>query len=271
MPDAIADRQHVVDRYNVTVSGPVDGRPLVLAHGFGCDQNMWRRIVPSLETTHHVVVFDHVGSGPNAAAYDPDRYGSLDAYAEDLVELCEGLDLRDVVVVGHSVSAMVGVLAAKAAPDRITALVLVSPSPRYIDDDGYVGGFTAEDIDDLLRSLEANYLGWSSQMAPMIMGAANGAELGDELTRSFCATDPTIARQFAEVTFTSDNRADLAEVRVPTLVLQCTDDAIAPVAVGEYVSRMIPDARLALLDATGHCPHLSAPEATVAAIRAFLD
>lgn len=255
----------------MTVSGPADGRPVVLAHGFGCDQHMWRRIVPSLEDAYRVIVFDHVGSGPNSGDYDPDRYRTLDAYAEDLVELCEGLDLRDVVVVGHSVSSMIGILAANAAPDRITKLVLVSPSPRYIDDDGYTGGFSAEDIDDLLRSLEANYLGWSSQMAPLIMGPANGAELGDELTRSFCATDPAIASQFAEVTFTSDNRADLAEVRVPTLVLQCTDDAIAPVAVGEYVYQTIPDALLVLLDATGHCPHISAPEATVAAIRAFLD
>ncbi len=243
---------------------------MLFAHGFGCDQTMWLRVAPAFEDRFRVLLFDHAGSRANPAEHDPERHGTLAGYAADVVDIVEGLDLRDVVFVGHSVSSMIGVLAARQVPDRIARLVLVGPSPRYIDDDGYVGGFAPDDIDELLESMDSNYLGWSAQMAPVIVGRPDRPELGEELTNSFCRTDPRIAREFAEVTFRSDNRADLAEVRVPTLVLQCTDDAIAPVAVGEYVSGTIPDAELVLLDATGHCPHLSAPEATVTAIRAFL-
>jgi sigma-B regulation protein RsbQ len=174
------------------------------------------------------------------------------------------------VFVGHSVSAMVGVLAAVQRPERFARLVLVSPSPRYLDDDGYVGGFRAADIDELLESLESNYLGWSSAMAPVIMGNPDRPELGAELTESFCRTDPEIARRFARVTFLSDNRADLARVGTPALVLQCSSDAIAPMAVGEFVDRQLPDSSLVVLQATGHCPNLSAPAETVAAMKAFL-
>ena len=171
---------------------------------------------------------------------------------------------------GHSVSAMIGVLAAIAEPERFARLILVGPSPNYIDEDGYVGGFSHEDIDGLLESLESNYLGWSSAMAPVIMGNDDRPELAQELTNSFCRTDPEIAASFARVTFLSDNRADLARVTTPSLVLQCREDAIAPVAVGEYVDRELADSRLVLLDATGHCPNLSAPEQTIAAMKAFL-
>ena len=261
----------VVARNNVVLSGLPTGRPIVFAHGFGCDQAMWRFVAPAFEADHRVVLFDHVGAGgSDLAAYDFERYASLDAYAEDVVEILRALALEDVVFVGHSVSAMIGVLAAQRAPERVGALVMVSPSPRYVDDDGYVGGFAADDVDELLESLESNYLGWSSAMAPVIMGNTDRPELGAELTNSFCRTDPQIARQFADVTFRSDNRADLADVRAPTLVLQCAQDAIAPREVGAYVHAAIPDSRLVLLDATGHCPNLSAPQETIAAIRDFL-
>ena len=261
----------VTARHNVRVSGRENGQPMVFAHGFGCDQNMWRHVAPRFEDDFKVVLFDHVGAGDSdLSAYDPVRYASLGAYAEDVLELCASLELRDVIFVGHSVSAMIGVLAATAEPDRFAKLVLVGPSPRYIDDDGYVGGFGATDIEELLQSLESNYLGWSSTMAPVIMGNPDRPELGSELTESFCRTDPAIARQFARVTFLSDNRADLRGVEVPTLVLQCTNDAIAPVAVGEYVADQLPNAHLVLLDATGHCPNLSAPDETTDAIAAFV-
>jgi sigma-B regulation protein RsbQ len=244
---------------------------MVFAHGFGCDQNMWRFVVPAFEDEYRVVLFDHVGAGGSElAAYDEQKYSSLDGYAGDVLELCAELELEDVVFVGHSVSGMIGVLAANAEPERFAKLILVSPSPRYLDDEGYVGGFGAADIDELLESLESNYLGWSSAMAPVIMGNPDRPELGAELTESFCRTDPQIARQFARVTFLSDNRADLGEVRVPTLVLQCSSDAIAPMAVGEYVDRALGDSALVVLRATGHCPNLSAPEETVAAIKTFL-
>ncbi|HVL07319.1 MAG TPA: alpha/beta hydrolase [Acidimicrobiales bacterium] len=261
----------VLVRNNVRVSGNPDGRPMMFAHGFGCDQNMWRFVAPAFEDRYRTVLFDYVGAGASdLAAYDPDRYASLQGYAADVVEICEALDLHDVVFVGHSVSAMVGVLAAGAAPDRFGALVLIGPSPRYIDEGDYVGGFTEEDIDDLLASLDSNYLGWSSAMAPVIMGNADRPELGAELTASFCRTDPEIQKRFAQVTFLSDNRADLARATVPALVLQCSDDVIAPDVVGEYVHRHLHGSQLVKLQASGHCPNLSAPEETVAAISSFL-
>ncbi len=261
----------VLARNNVTVAGLPDGPPMLFAHGFGCDQNMWRFVTPAFEATHHIVLFDHVGAGgSDLTAFDPDRYGDLRGYADDVLDICHALDLTDVVFVGHSVSAMIGVLAANREPERFSRLVLVGPSPRYINDGEYVGGFTAEDIDGLLDSLDSNYLGWSSAMAPVIMGNADRPQLGDELTNSFCRTDPEIARHFARVTFTSDNRADLADVRVPALVLQCSDDVIAPTSVGDYVADRIGGSTLVRLEASGHCPNLSAPEETVAAIETFL-
>ena len=261
----------VLERNNVQVSGKPDGRPMVFAHGFGCDQNMWRFVAPAFADDHRIVLFDHVGAGgSDLSAYDPDKYASLGGYADDVLEICDELGLDDVVFVGHSVSAMIGVLAAVRRPEVFGALVLVGPSPRYINDEGYVGGFEEPDILELLQALDSNYLGWSSQMAPMIMGNADREELGAELTASFCRTDPEIARHFARVTFTSDNRADLPAVRTPTLVLQCSEDVIAPDSVGEYVHGQIAGSRLVHLRATGHCPNLSAPDETIAAIRAFL-
>ncbi|MFF7858864.1 alpha/beta fold hydrolase [Streptomyces sp. NPDC007904] len=259
-------------RNNVTVVGPQDAPVLVLAHGFGCDQNMWRLVVPALAERYRVVLFDYVGSGgSDLSSWTQERYSSLDGYAQDVTEVCEALDLTQAVFVGHSVSAMVGVLAAQAAPERIGSLVMVAPSPCYIDDDGYRGGFTSDDIEELLASLEANYLGWSSAMAPVIMGNPDRPELGQELTNSFCATDPDIARVFARTTFLTDSRDDLKGVTVPTLVLECSQDVIAPREVGAYVHAAIPSSRLVTLDATGHCPQLSAPEATARAILDFLD
>ena len=261
----------VVERNNVKATGR-GGAPMLFAHGFGCDQNMWRFVAPAFEHSHRVVLFDHVGAGQSdTAAYDAKKYGSLDGYATDVLEICRALELSDVIFVGHSVSAMIGVLAAKREPARFKALVLVGPSPRYINDTDYVGGFSREDIDGLLAALESNYLGWSSATAPAIMGNPDRPDLGEELTNSFCRTDPEIAAHFARVTFLSDNRQDLASVRTPTLILQCSDDMIAPNAVGEFVNRRMPASQLVVMQATGHCPNLSAPDETIGAIRAFLD
>jgi sigma-B regulation protein RsbQ len=259
------------ERHNVTVSGRHGAPPMLFAHGFGCDQNMWRYVAPRFEKDFEVVLFDHVGAGASdLSAYNVDRHSSLQGYAEDVLDIVRELDLRDVIFVGHSVSAMIGVLAAREAPELFAKLVLVGPSPRYIDDTEYVGGFAEPDIQELLDSLDSNYLGWSTAMAPVIMGNEDRPELGAELTESFCRSDPDIARRFARVTFLSDNRADLASVGTPTLVLQCSNDAIAPVAVGEYVAAAMPNAALVMLEATGHCPNLSAPEATADAIAAFV-
>jgi len=258
-------------RLNAKVTGRVGAPPLVFAHGFGCDQHMWRLVTPAFEQDFRVVTFDHVGAGgSDLASYDPDTYSSLDGYVADVLDLVEDLDLGPVTFVGHSVSSMVGVVASVRRPELFDRLVLVAPSARYIDDGDYVGGFSAADIDELLASVESNYLGWSHGMAPAIMGNADQPELAEELEASFCRTDPTIARRFAEVTFRSDNRDDLAAVTVPVLVLQCRDDLIAPMTAGEYVRDHLPESTFVVLDAVGHCPHLSAPGATADAIGAFL-
>jgi sigma-B regulation protein RsbQ len=258
-------------RNNVTIRGVEDGQPMLFLHGFGCDQSMWRRVTPSFEMDHRVVLLDHVGcGGSDTSAYRSSRYRDLEGYARDVLEVCEELELRDVVLVGHSVSSMIGVLAANADSERFAALVLVGPSPRYIDDEDYVGGFAREDIDGLLETMGNDWLGWSSTMAPAIMGNADRPELGEELTASFCRTDPKIALDFAGVTFLSDNRADLKKVQVRSVILQCSEDIIAPRAVGEYVHRELPGSEFMMLKAKGHCPQVSAPAETAAAIRAFL-
>jgi sigma-B regulation protein RsbQ len=260
-------------RNAVTLSGRDSGQPMLFAHGYGCDQNMWRLVTPAFADTHRLVLFDHVGNGrSDLTAYDDAKYSSLDGYATDILEIIQENDLHDVLFVGHSVGAMMGLLAAVREPERFAGVVMIGPSPRYLDDetDGYVGGFGRADIEQMLVSLDSNYLGWSSVMAPVIMGNPERPELGEELTNSFCRTDPAIAKKFARVSFLSDNRADLPRVRTRSLVLQCSEDAIAPRVVGEYVHRHLAGSRLVVMEATGHCPNLSAPAETVAAIRAFL-
>ena len=262
----------VLARNNVALLGR-GTTPMVFAHGYGCDQHMWRLVAPAFADSHRLVLFDHVGAGgSDLAQYDRAKYSSLRGYAHDLLEICAALDLWHGVFVGHSVSAMIGLLAAIEEPARFDRLVLVGPSPRYVDDedDGYVGGFTREDIAGLLELQDSNYLGWSAGLAPVIMGTPDRPELAAELRNSFCRTDPEIAKQFAAVTFLSDNRADLPKATARALVVQCRDDAIAPLSVGAYVHRHLPASELVVLDATGHCPHLSAPDETVAAIKAFL-
>jgi sigma-B regulation protein RsbQ len=257
-------------RFAVTDRGRGD-TTLLFAHGFGCDQSMWRYVAPAFEGDHRVVLFDFIGAGgSDVAAYDRVRYGSLSGYADDVLAICGALDLEDVVLVGHSVSAMIGVLASLREPDRFRDLVLVGPSPCYLNDPPYTGGFERADIEGLLATMEKNYGGWAEAMAPVIMKNPDRPELAGELEERFCAIDPAIARQFAEVTFLSDNRADLAGVTVPSLVLQCSDDAIAPQPVGHYLRDHLPRSTFHQLAATGHCPHLSHPDETTDAIRRYL-
>jgi len=259
-----------LERNNVRVRGAGE-RTMVFAHGFGCDQNMWRHVAPAFEGDFRTVLFDTVGAGhSDLSAYDPAKYAALDGYADDLIEILRELGLTGTVFVGHSVSAMVGVLASLKAPDLFAKLILVGPSPRYIDDGDYVGGFGAAQIEELLEFLADNPMGWSQAMAPAIIGNPERPELAEELTASFCRTDPTIARTFARATFTADNRADLPQVTIPTLILQCSDDIIAPLEVGRYVHDHIAGSELVVLAATGHCPNLSAPAEVTAAIRAYV-
>ncbi|MFJ8885050.1 alpha/beta fold hydrolase [Streptomyces sp. NPDC102402] len=259
-------------RNRISVTGREGGPVVMLAHGFGCDQNLWRLVRPELEKHFRVVLFDHVGAGrSDASAWSPERYSTLDGYTQDVIEICHELGLGPVTFVGHSVSAMIGVLAAVREPQLFDGLILLTPSPSYIDDGDYKGGFSEQDIDELLESLDSNYLGWSAAMAPVIMGNPDRPELAEELTNSFCRTDPEIARVFARVTFLSDNRADLAEVSVPTLVAESARDTLAPRGVGAFVHAQIPGSQLVTLDSTGHCPQLSAPEQTAEAIAAFVQ
>jgi sigma-B regulation protein RsbQ len=257
----------VLKRNNVKVLG--EGmQPMIFAHGYGCDQNMWREVTPAFQRDHKVVLFDHVGAGDSdLKAFDRDRYATLDGYATDVLEICAELQLQNVVFVGHSVSAMIGVLAAIRQPDLFTKLVLIGPSPCYLNDGDYHGGFDRGDIDGLLDFLDSNYLGWSATMAPVIMGNPERPELANELANSFCRTDPEIAKHFARVTFLSDNRADLPKLKTPSIILQCSEDSIAPPPVGQYVHSQLADSSLILMQATGHCPHLSAPAETISAIR----
>jgi sigma-B regulation protein RsbQ len=260
----------VTRRNNVRVFGK-GSQPMLFAHGFGCDQNMWRFLTPAFEDHFRIVLFDYVGSGrSDSAAWNPERYATLQGYAQDILDVCHELGLEDVILVGHSVSSMTGALAAIEEPHRFARLVMVGPSPCYINDVNYVGGFERSDIEGLLNTMEQNYIGWANFMAPAIMGNADRPALGSELAESFCSTDPTIARRFAEATFFSDNRHDLHKVRVPSLILQCSDDIIAPRSVGEYLATHLPQSDLRVMKATGHCPHMSEPEETVRLIKEYL-
>ena len=260
----------VIGRNDVHVHGSGD-RAMMFAHGFGCDQNMWRFVEPAFESEFKTVLFDHVGAGgSDLTAYDKTKYSTLEGYADDVIEIGREIGLKDAVFVGHSVSSMIGALAAQKAPGMFGKLVMIGPSARYVDDHYYVGGFSEKQIDELLQFLESNHMGWSAQMAPAIMGNPDRPELGEELTNSFCRTDPEIAKAFARVTFKSDNRRDLAKIDVPTLILQCSEDIIASKAVGEFVHRNIPSSKIIFLEATGHCPNLSAPDEVIAAMRTFV-
>ena len=257
-------------RNNVKVVGK-GTQPMLFAHGYGCDQNMWRYVYPAFEENYKIVLFDHTGAGnSDESLYSFEKYNTLEGYAEDLLEICEELDLQDVILVAHSVSSMIAVLAANAEPKRFSKLILIGPSPRYINDEAYFGGFNREDIDELMEALDSNYLGWATQMAPVIIGNEERPELGEELTNSFCRTNPAIAKHFARVTFLSDNRKDLDSVKIPVLVVQCSEDVIAPKEVGEYVHKNIPKSSFRLLKATGHCPNLSAPQETIEVMQEFL-
>ena len=261
----------VATRLNARVLGAAGAPAMVFAHGFGCDQSMWHRVVPAFATDHQLVLFDLLGWGrSDVAAYDPERYSRLESHAEDVVDLCHELGLEDVVFVGHSVSAMIGALAHLAAPDLFSALVMVGPSARYLDDDSYVGGFAPRDVDDLLELMDSNHLGWQAPLASMLLPDPEHPELTAELEETFCRAQPDIARQFARVTFQGDNRADLAKVAVPTLVVQSQHDTIAPLSAGRFVHQQIAGSRMVVIDGHGHCPHLSSPTETAAAIREFL-
>lgn len=262
---------NIDESFNIKVLGK-GSQPMLFAHGYGCDQNMWRFMYPYFEENYKIILFDYIGAGnSDIAAYTNEKYNSLHAYADDIVTICEHLKLKDVIFVGHSVSAMIGMLASLKAPSLFSKLILIGPSPRYINEEGYVGGFDKESIDELLNALDINYLGWSQTMAPVIMGNDERPELGKELSNSFCKTDPEIAKNFARVTFLSDNRDDLENITTPSLILQCSQDVIAPMEVGRYVANSVQNGTLKILKATGHCPNLSAPEETANAILDFLE
>jgi sigma-B regulation protein RsbQ len=262
---------NALKRNNVNIFGK-GSTPMLFAHGFGCAQQMWRYIWPAFEEDYKIVLFDYVGSGQSDPSYyNTERYANLNGYAEDVLDICRALDLKDVIFVGHSVSSMVGMLASIKEPDLFQKLIMIGPSPRYINDQDYVGGFEREDIEELLGTMEKNYIGWANFLAPAIMKNNDRPELSEELTESFCSTDPVMARQFAEVTFLSDNRRDLVHVKHPSLIMQCAEDMVAPYEVGYFLRDQLTDSTLVLMEATGHCPHMSAPEETIRLIRQYLE
>ena len=270
---ATVEAMPLSDALRVRTQGPAGAPVLVLLHGFGCGQSMWRHVAPALATDHRVVTFDLPGSGEaDPATYDPSRHRSLEGYRDDVLALLRELDLHDVTLVGHSVSTMIGVLAAIAEPALISRLVLVAPSARYVDDGDYRGGFSERDIDELVQLMQRNHLGWQDPLSDLVSAAADAGDpqARAELYDSFCRTRPEVAAEFADVTFRGDNRADLSQVRAPTLILQSTNDLVAPVSAGEYVHQQIAGSSFRLIETDGHCPHLTAPERTTAAIREFL-
>lgn len=261
----------ILSRNNVRISGHGE-QPMVFAHGFGCDQAMWRFVAPAFASSHMVVCFDYVGAGQSdLRAYDETRYSTLEGYASDVLEIIDALDLHEVVFVGHSVSATIGMLASLRRPSRFSRLVHIGPSPSYLNDPPqYSGGFERQDIIGLLDMMDKNYTAWAGTLAPVIVGNADRPEHAAELEASFCATDPAIARRFAEATFLSDHRSDVPRVTVPSLILQCARDAIAPESVGRWLAQHLPQSHYHALEATGHCPHLTHPDETIHAIRRFL-
>jgi sigma-B regulation protein RsbQ len=263
-------KEKVISRNNIKMWGQ-GSKTMLFAHGFGCDQNMWRFITPAFEDDYRIVVFDYVGAGKSdLSAYNNQRYADLNGYAQDVLDICEALDLNDVIFVGHSVSSMIGILAAIKRP-YFSSLILIGPSPCYINENGYTGGFSRKDIDELLDTMDRNYIGWANYLAPAIMKNPDRPDLGIELAESFCSTDPKIARQFATATFLSDNRKDLAKVNTPSLIMQCSDDLIAPFEVGNYLHANLKGSTLKILEATGHCPHMSHPAETITVMREYLD
>ncbi|AYA36649.1 alpha/beta hydrolase [Hymenobacter oligotrophus] len=261
---------NVIQRNNVHVLGKGE-QTLVFVNGFGCDQTMWRYLLPSFAQAYKIVLFDHVGAGSSATeAYLPEKYTSLQGYADDLLEICEHLQLQQPILVAHSVGAMIGALAAIARPELFRQAIMIGASPCYINANGYYGGFERADLEAMLAYMERDYVGWADTFGPFIMGEPDRPSLAAELTHSLCQTNPTIARQFARVTFLSDNRLDVTQIPIPCLLLQCAHDLIAPPEVGDFLSASIPAAHLVTLPVTGHCPQLSAPAETAAAIELHL-
>ncbi|MFL5772228.1 MAG: alpha/beta fold hydrolase [Flavisolibacter sp.] len=263
-------KEKILTRNNVKISGK-GSQPMIFAHGFGCDQNMWRFITPAFQDDYLIILFDYVGAGKSdIASYHAEKYASLNGYAQDVLDICDALGVQDAIFVGHSVSSMIGLLAAVEKPEYFSQIIMVGPSPCYINKDGYVGGFEHRDIEGLLETMEKNYIGWANFLAPNIMANPERPELGKELTESFCSTDPVIAGQFAKATFFSDNRNDLSKLKTPSLILQCSEDIIAPNVVGEYLHKHLPGSQLRVMNAKGHCPHMSEPEETIGLIKEYL-
>ncbi|MFC0471378.1 alpha/beta fold hydrolase [Halalkalibacter kiskunsagensis] len=263
--------QKILSRNNVKVIGN-GTQSIIFAPGFGCDQSVWTSVATALSDEYQIILFDYVGSGnSDLRAYDMNRYSTLDGYAQDVLDVCRALDLKEAVFVGHSVGSMIGMLASLSHPHYFSHLIMLGPSPCYLNDPpDYYGGFEKEQLLGLIEMMEKNYIGWATVFAATLLNNTNRPEIKSELAERFCSTDPIIARQFAEVTFFADNRKDLAKVTVPSLILQCSDDIIAPSVVGQYLYQHLPDSTLVKMVATGHCPHMSHPEETVQVIRHFL-
>jgi len=261
----------VLTRNNVNIRGN-GSKTILFAPGFGCDQNVWNLIVKDFEREYQVILFDYVGLGNSSIKdFDPVRYSTLNGYAQDVLDICHALNLEKVIFVGHSVSSMIGALASIKQPNYFEQLVMVGPSPCYLNDPPkYFGGFEKEELHGLIDMMEKNYIGWASMFASTVINNPARPDLNQEMENRFCSTDPVIARSFAEATFFADHRNDLKSVTTPSLILQCQNDLIASIQVGEYLHEHLPKSELKIMKATGHCPHLSHPEETCTIIKEYL-
>ncbi|MYL23199.1 alpha/beta fold hydrolase [Halomonas alkaliantarctica] len=267
----VDESAYIRRRNNVTVRGQGE-RTLMLAHGFGCDQKMWRFLIPRLERHYTLVLFDYVGSGnSDTSAFDVERYARLEGYAQDILDICEALSLKDVTLIGHSVSSIIGLIACETAPERFSRLVMIAPSPSFQNHPpDYYGGFEQEDLQDLLDLMDMNYIDWANYLAPLVMDKQNGDTLVNELSDSFCSIDPVAAKTFAQATFTADYRHILPDTPCPTLIVQSKHDALAPQHIGHYMHDVMPHSTLLMIDTVGHCPHMSHPRQVLDAVLDFL-
>jgi sigma-B regulation protein RsbQ len=259
-------------RNNINITGSGE-KTVLLAHGFGCDQNMWRFMLPELEKQFTVVVFDYVGSGQSdLESFSTKRYSSLEGYAKDVEEILVALDLDNVSIIGHSVSSIIAGITSTHVGDRISDITMICPSPCFMNlPPDYVGGFERDDLEELINLMDKNYIGWANYLAPLVMGAGHSSELIGELSGSFCSTDPIVAKTFAKATFFSDYRSLLKDILTPALILQSDKDSLASPEVGKYMAENIPDSQLELIQAEGHCLHMTDPDLIIPLLINFIQ
>ncbi|WP_316806398.1 alpha/beta hydrolase [Pedobacter agri] len=261
----------ILIRNNVKILGQ-GSQVIMFAHGFGCAQSSWKYITDAFLEDYRVILFDYVGSGQSDQnQYDYHKYSTLEGYACDVIDIIEALGLKDIIFVGHSVSSMIGMIAALQIPESFKKLIFIGPSPRYLNDRDYIGGFESADIESIFTQIAEDYVGWTKGISPAVMDKAEQPELADFLQECFEETEPSIALAFAMATFKADYRHQIKNLRVPSLTLQSSNDMMAPQSAGEYIHQNTRDNFLVVMKATGHFPHISEPKETIREIKDFIE